>query len=71
MNLKRILSSRVFAAVAIIVAATATAYRYQERQQSFRKQQEKQRIEADVKASIENLKLENKIKPLSEANTER
>jgi uncharacterized protein YaiL (DUF2058 family) len=71
MRLKRLLSSRVFATVAIIVAATATAYRYQERHQHLHEQQDKRRIEKDVKASIESLKLENTIKPLSESTSER
>lgn len=71
MTLKRIFSSRIFAAIAIIAAASATAYRYQERQHRLREQQEKRRIETDVKASIENLKLDNTLKPLSEAATER
>lgn len=71
MRLKRLLSSRVFASVAIIVAAVAKAYRYQERQQHSHEQQDKRRIEKDVKASIESLKFENTIKPPSESTIER
>jgi hypothetical protein len=71
MRLKQLLSSRIFATVAVFVAATATAYLYQERQQRLREQQDKRRIEAEVKAAIESLELNNTIKPLSEATTER
>lgn len=71
MRLKQLLSSRIFATVAVFVAATATAYLYQERQQRLREQQDQRRIEAEVKAAIESLELNNTIKPLSEATTER
>jgi hypothetical protein len=71
MRLKQLLSSRIFATIAVFVAATATAYLYQERQQRLREQQDKRRIEAEVKAAIESLELNNTIKPLSEATTER
>jgi type II secretory pathway pseudopilin PulG len=71
MTFKRIMTSRIFAIIAIVLAASATAYRYVDRQQRVREQQNKQRIEADVKNAIENLHLENTIKPLSEAGAER
>jgi len=71
MTFKRIMTSRTFAVIAIVLAATAAAYRYVDRHQRLREQQNKQRIEADVKNSIDKLHLEDSIKPLSEAGTER
>lgn len=71
MTFKRIMTSRTFAVIAIVLAASATAYRYIDRQQRLRENQTKQRIEADVKNSIDKLHLEDSIKPLSEAGTER
>jgi hypothetical protein len=71
MTFKRIITSRIFAVIGIVLAASAIAYRYVDRQQRVREQQNKQRIEADVKNSIDNLHLENTIKPLLEAGAER
>lgn len=71
MTFKRIMTSRTIAVIAIVLAASATAYRYIDRQQRIRENQNKQRIEADVKNSIDKLHLEDSIKPLSEAGKER
>ncbi|MBN8600241.1 MAG: hypothetical protein J0M26_04400 [Planctomycetes bacterium] len=71
MPLKRIFYSRIFTCVIILIAGGASAYRYMERQKRWNDARDKQRIEADVKESIDDLNLDNVIKPLVEAGTER
>ena len=64
---RRIFHSRPFAILAIVLAASATAYRVVERQQRLRDQENKLRIENEVRQSIEQLKIGQMMKPLSEA----
>lgn len=71
MPLKRIFYSRIFTFVIILIAGGASAYRYMERQKRWNDAREKQRIETDVKKSIDNLNLNHVIKPLMEAGTDR
>ena len=64
---RRIFHSRPFAILAIVIAASATAYRVVERQQRLRDQENKIRIKNEVLQSIDQLKIEQMMKPLSEA----
>lgn len=64
---RRFFHSRPFAIMAIVIAASATAYRVVERQQRLRDQENKIRIENEVRQSIDQLKIEQMMKPLSEA----
>jgi|GEM_PF-2236178 hypothetical protein len=70
MQLKRIFYSRIFIGIIILIAGGASAYRYIERQKRWNDAREKQRIKAEVKKSIDDLQLDNVIKPLIEAGTD-
>jgi len=66
MSFRQILNSPIFLVFMVTLAGAATAWRYIARQEGWNRVENQQRIETDVKTSIEKSLKNFKLKPLSE-----
>jgi hypothetical protein len=66
MSFRQILNSPIFLVFMVTLAGTATVWCYIARQEGWNRMEKQQRIETDVKTSIEKNLKNFKFKPLSE-----